>query len=137
MLLPEQDPLPRDAPTLAREVDAALRVKDIRRLHRWRDALERKWYESGIIVLLFISGLGFMITVYKMLPAGNTLLFWFIFAWFALFVLSLIAVIEFLLAKVHALRQLYYLQSRQVEHLQRLLADSAVVDKQESGDRPS
>jgi len=137
MLLPEQDPLPRDAPTLAREVDAALRVKDIGRLHRWRDALERKWYESAIIMLLFISGLGFMITVYKMLPAANTLLFWFIFAWFALFVLSLIAVIEFLLAKVYALRQLYDLQSRQVEHLQRLLADSAVVDKQESGRRPS
>ncbi|MCX7716795.1 MAG: hypothetical protein N2111_00105 [Candidatus Sumerlaeaceae bacterium] len=121
MLLPEEDPLPRDARTLLREVDAAIQVKDIGRIHRWRNVLERKWYESGLTVILFISGLGFMITVYKLLPAGNTLLFWFIFAWFALFTLSLIGVIELLLAKVHALRELYQIQSQRVEHLERRL----------------
>lgn len=119
MILPEEFRPSRDPKTLIQEVDAAIRVKDIQKVHRVRERVERQWWESGIVVMLFISGLGFIITIYKLIPQGEPLLFGFIFFWFALFILTLITTIEILLAKIGALRALYELNSRILEDLER------------------
>lgn len=100
-----------------REVDAAIKIRDIGELQRCRDSLEVKWWESAIVVMLFISGLGFIITIFKLIPSQNSALFWFVFFWFILFVLTLIAAVEFLLAKINALRRLYEINTRTLEWL--------------------
>jgi len=123
MILPEEFRPSRDPKTLLKEVDAAIRIKDIQKVHRYRERIERQWWESGIVVMLFISGLGFMITIYKLIPANHNMLFWFIFFWFALFVLTLITTIEILLAKISALRSLYEINSRLLEEIERRSAE--------------
>jgi hypothetical protein len=112
MVLPEDFRLPRDPDRLLREVDAAIKIKDIKNVIQFRDRVQLKWWESGIIILLFMSGLGFVLTIYKLIPAGNPALFWFVFLWFVVFVVTLVATIEFLLAKINALRNLYEINSR-------------------------
>lgn len=119
MILPENFRPARDPKMLLKEVDAAIRVKDIQKVHRYRERVERQWWESGIVVMLFISALGFIITIYKLIPTGDGRLFWFVFFWFALFVLTLIATLEIVLSKIAALRALYEINSRLLEDLER------------------
>jgi hypothetical protein len=122
MVLPDNWRLPRDPEKLLREVDAAIRIKDIKNIQRYRDRVELKWWESGIVILLFISGLGFMITIYKLLPSEGTPLFWFVFFWFALFTITLVAAVEFLLAKIAALRSLYEINARVLDTLEKSMS---------------
>jgi hypothetical protein len=119
MVLPEGFRPSRDAGTLIKEVDATIRIKDIQRVHRYRERLESKWWESGVIVMLFISGSGFIITIYKLIPANHSMLFYFIFFWFLLFILTLIATLELVLVKIAALRVLYDLNSRLIQDLEK------------------
>jgi hypothetical protein len=125
MILPENFRPSRDAKMLLREVDAALRAKDVKRLYIYRQKLERKWWEPGITALMFIAGLGFVITIYKLIPAGNPLLFSFVFFWFALFVFTLFITIEVFQARISALCMLYEILSRELEdeHKQQQAAD--------------
>lgn len=119
MPIPEEFARTRDPQKLLREVDAAIKIQDIKRLQSFRDQIQLKWWESGIAILLFISGLGFMITIYKLLPANNPTLSRFVYFWFLLFALTLIATVEFMVAKIHALRQLYEHQARALEKLEK------------------
>lgn len=121
MILPEDFRYSRNPEELLREVDAAIKVKDIEAIQRHRERVELKWWESAIVVMLFISGLGFIITIFKLLPQTNKPLFWFVFFWFAIFTLTLVATIEFLLAKINALRHLYEVNSKLVERLEKHL----------------
>ena len=115
MILPENFRPSREPKMLLREVDAAIRAKDVKRLYEFRDKLERHWWEPGITALMFISGLGFIITIYKLIPNSNALLFGFTFFWFAFFVLTLFATIEVLQTKINALRMLYEILAREIE----------------------
>ncbi len=124
MVLPEDCPPTRDPEKLIREVDAAIRLNDIQKLQKQRDALELKWWESGVVLLLFISGLGFILTIFKLIPSTNAVLFWFVFFWFLLFTLALVASVEMLIAKIRALRELYEIQTRTLEHIERELSSS-------------
>ncbi|MBX7243912.1 MAG: hypothetical protein K1X53_00335 [Candidatus Sumerlaeaceae bacterium] len=119
MHLPDDEVLPRDPKKLVREVDAAIRLSDIEKLQRYRDAVESKWWESGLVVLLFISGFAFIITIFKLIPGQNPALFWFVFGWFFLFVMAVVASIEFLLTKIRALRRLYEIQAATLEKLEK------------------
>lgn len=119
MLYPDKDPLPRDPKVLLREIDAAIRIKDLETIHKCREVLTPKWHESAIVVMLFVSGLGFIVTVFKLIPDENKALFWFVFGWVLLFTLSLVAAVEFLLWKFRALRRLYEINSHILEQLVR------------------
>jgi hypothetical protein len=119
MVLPDNYRPSRDPGKLLREVDAAIKIKDIERIQRWRDAVEVKWWESSVVVLLFISGLGFIITIFKLIPRDNAPLFWFVFFWFLLFVLTLVAAVELVVTKINALRALHELHSRMLEEIAR------------------
>ena len=118
MILPDNFRASREPETLLREVDAAIRIRDIERLQRWRDALEVRWWESATVVMLFVSGLGFIITIFKLIPAGNRALFWFVFFWFFLFTLTLVASVEMLVAKINALRGLCEWQDKRLGDLE-------------------
>ena len=71
MVLSDKQGLPRDPGRLLKEVDAAIKIRDIEKVQHWRERIELQWWESGIVVMLFISGLGFMITIFS-LSRGRT-----------------------------------------------------------------
>lgn len=122
MALPEHSKLPRDPDQLVRELDATMKIRDIEKLQRYRETVELKWYESGIVLLLFVSGLGFTITIFKLIPQTNAALFWFVFFWFLLFTITLVAAVEFLLAKIHALRRLYEMNTQILDRIEKRLS---------------
>lgn len=131
MPLPENGRLPRDPDELVREIDAAIKIRDIKRVLQWREQIELKWYEAGIVLLLFISGLGFVITIFKLIPHQNNALFWFVFFWFFLFTITLVAAVEFLLAKISALRELYQLNTLKLDRLEKKLSHLALAQPQD------
>lgn len=137
MWLPKDDDrLPRDPVMLTREVDALIKLSDVQSIQRYRDQLERKWWESAVVVLLFISCPGLILTIYKMIPQHNPLLFWFIFAWFLLFVLSLIATVEFLLLKITALRKLHEIHARVLDTLLKNSAHAREAEELKTAHKP-
>lgn len=118
MILPDNFRASREPETLLREVDAAIRIRDIERQQRWREALEVRWWESATVVMLFVSGLGFIITIFNLIPAENRALFWFVFFWFFVFTLTLVASVEMLIAKINALRGLCEWQDKRLGDLE-------------------
>jgi len=114
----EIPPPPRDPKKLLVEMDARIKVRDIREWDRLRRQVEVKWWESGLVALLFVSGVGIMFTIGKIIPSDNELLYGFILTWAGLFVLTLIACIEFLLMKFRALRRMQEVSTRHIEEME-------------------
>lgn len=119
---------------LVKELDALIRLYDVTELHRLREKLEPKWWESGLRVLLFVAGFGFVVTIYKLIPSDSPLLFGFVFGWFFLFVITLLGSIEYLLLKIRALSRLYEWQTRVVDHLIKQTVDAAKNKREDSCD---
>jgi hypothetical protein len=80
-----------------------------------------KWWESALLTLLFVSGSALMITIAQLAPADNDLLRWFIVVWCGLFVLTLLACIEFLILKFRALRKMHETTTRMLDEQQAAL----------------
>jgi hypothetical protein len=103
-------PLPRDKDSLLREVDASIRIKDIRTLDRLRDTARVRWWESGLILLLFASGLGFLTSVvFLMTTQSDKARLWLeksTLFWFLPLVFSIILTLEIILTKIAAMRRL-------------------------------
>jgi len=114
----DQEAYPRDADRLLREVDATIRIKDIQEWHRLRESVAIKWWESALIALLFISGIGILVTIAKLIPANPPHLYYFILAWCLLWVLTLISCIEFLILKFRALRRMHEITDRVIRRLE-------------------
>ena len=110
--------LSRDPHQLLREVDASIRVKDIQEWQDLRDILMIKWWEPILLILLFISGIGIIVTLFKLVPNSNVLLHRFIVGWCALWILTLVSCIEFLLHKFRALRRMREISDRALHQLQ-------------------
>jgi len=102
---------------ILREVDALIRLHDITEIHALREKIEPKWWESTLRILLFISGLGFCVTVFKLLPQKPLVLLAFVYGWFLLFVLTLLGLIEYLTIKLNALTKLYEFHNRMLTKL--------------------
>ena len=100
-------PLPHDPQRLLKEVDATIRIKDIQEWHRLREVVAIKWWESALIALLFISGIGIIVTVAELIPSRPSLLYYFILGWSVLWILTLITCVEFLIQKFRALRRMH------------------------------
>ncbi len=139
MAFSEHSPRTRDPKLLLREMDATLRIREIEKVHRCRERIQGRWYDSGVAALLFVSGLGILITVFRIIPASTDLLFWFVFGWVALFILSLIATLEVLHSKTLALRELCDWQARELSELSqqvnRLSHQQSIVQQSVPGDR--
>ena len=113
-------PYPRDADSISREVSATLKVKDITQYYRLRDRLQFKWWEFFVMALLFVAGLGFVVTMLYLLPSHNLQLYLrFLAFWTVILVFAVIASLEILIAKVKALYLLLYYQAHLLQDLQR------------------
>ncbi|MCX7014388.1 MAG: hypothetical protein NTW86_17855 [Candidatus Sumerlaeota bacterium] len=143
-------PLPHDKKTLLREVDASIKIRDIKQMDRLRDQVDVKWWESGLILLLFVCALGFMISTALYLTAqsprpGELLsaqihtdaarladaakalqrkefLLKAVFIWFLPMVFSIILTLEVILRKINALRRLHHVSAQILETLRKDLA---------------
>lgn len=100
---------------LLREVSAVTRLRDIREWADLKEAIAPHWWESVLRAMLFISGLGMMATVFELAPQDPPLLHGFIVTWAALYVITGIACVEFLMAKFRALRRMTELLSESLD----------------------
>ncbi len=114
-------PPPRNPRKLLAEMDARIKVRDIREWDRLKRQVEVKWWESGLLALLFVSGAAMMVTIAKTVPDDSALLRNFIVAWCGLFVLTLLACIEFLIVKFRALRRMHESTTRTLDEHQAAL----------------
>lgn len=113
-----QRPLPQDPEMLVKEVTATIKIKDIKEIYRLKDRLSVKWWEPAVILLLFISGFGFILTVTRIVHTKDPEQF-FVFFWFVLLLLTLIASTELLISKIKTLRRLSEIQMRLITDLQK------------------
>ncbi len=113
---------PRDPKMLLTEVSARIKIKDIQRLYDLRDRVAVKWYESGLVALLFVAALAFLAIIVKLLPNPNPMIRAFVVGSSVALILIVTAVLEFLLRKFSALRTLYELHNRMIEDLDKELS---------------
>ncbi|MBX3729496.1 MAG: hypothetical protein KF858_09960 [Candidatus Sumerlaeia bacterium] len=122
--------------TLLAEMDARIKVRDIREWERLKRQVEIKWWESGLVALLFVSGVTVLVTVAKLAPGHNEVLYAFVLGWCGLFVLTLIGCIEFLVLKFRALRRMHEETARHYEELHTSLkAIRDYLEAREEADR--
>ncbi len=110
-------PLPREPHRLLREVSAAIRLRDIEEWQRLRDSVAIQWWESALVTLLFISGVGIIVTISQLIPRQTPLLYYFILAWCVLWILTLISCIEFLINKFRSLRRMHEITERTLHQM--------------------
>ena len=110
-------PPPHDPKKLLAEIDARMKVRDVREWEKLKRKVEVQWWESALLALLFISGCTMVITVGAVMEDMNPILRGFIVAWSALFIVTLIACIEFLIMKFRALRRMHEETIRHIEKL--------------------
>lgn len=113
-----QKPYPRDPERLGAEVSAVVKIKDIEKMYELKERVAVKWWESGMVALLFAAGFGFILTASRLIPPIEPFYYWFSLFWVGAIVLSLIFCIEFLIAKFRALRRLYEIQTRILTDMQ-------------------
>ena len=113
---------PRDPKMLLTEVTARIKIKDIKRLYELRDRVAVKWYESGLVGLLFVAALSFLAIVLQLIPNPTPLIRNFVAGSSIALILIITAILEFLLHKFSAMRSLYEYQSRLLEELDKEVA---------------
>jgi len=113
---------PRDPKMLLTEVTARIKIKDIKRLYELRDRVSVKWYESGLVGLLFVAALSFLAIVLQLIPNPNPMIRNFVAGSSIALILIITAILEFLLYKFNAMRSLYEHQSRLIEDLDKEMA---------------
>lgn len=120
-----QGPMPRDKDSLLREINARIRIKDIKSLYRLREQISVKWYESLLILLLFVSALGFLAFVVLLLfydgESARVLLERAVLIWTIPLVLTFVLTLEVILNKITSLRQLNELAASLLEAIQKQL----------------
>jgi uncharacterized membrane protein YcjF (UPF0283 family) len=118
-----QKPYPYDPKNLEAEVSAVIKIKDIEELYELKERVSIKWWETVLILLLFASGFGFILTVSKLIPISQPFVYWFSLFWIVAIILTLIACIEFLIAKFRALRRLYEIHTHILEGMQKEIGE--------------
>jgi hypothetical protein len=135
MLDENQPHPPRDRETLVRDVSVSLQLKDIKRDQELKEQAAARWWERGVVTLLFLSTVGFLTTLIAInfAPVEKTpLIFKYVlYITFGVMMVSLIGLLEILLAKLAALRRLYTLLRGEVGALQRRLQEQEKAKKDE------
>jgi len=104
-------PLERNPKKLMREMEARIKLRDIRHLHQSREELQPRWYESLVYILLFPSAFGLLFTLIQTVESGryiqgnDLVIARFFYVWLGAFILGLSAMMEVLLNRLRALRR--------------------------------
>lgn len=108
---------PHDKDELIREIDARMRIGDIRRSHDLKARLAPKWWETGFVVLLFVSALGLLASLFQYAEIRDSPLNAWLLFWFALTILTVVMTFEFLLVKIYNLRRSNEVMLRMMDDL--------------------
>jgi hypothetical protein len=111
--------LPRGKEELLREVDLRLRLSDIRRLHDMKARIAPKWWEGAILLLLFASALGLLVSLVQYARASGLMLHYWLVFWFGLMIVTVVFSFEFLLIKIYALRRANEVSVRLLEDVRK------------------
>ncbi len=138
-------PYPRDPESLSKELSATFKVKDITEYYRLKDRLQFRWWDFFFLALLFIGGLGFIVTAIYLLPPKNFELYMrFLAFWAIMLAFAVIALLEILVAKMKALHRMVSYHARFIEGMQRQLRElqlqtppSAPAKEKEEGNENS
>ncbi len=123
---------------LLQELDARVRVKDIKLVYDLKEAIGLRWWEPLLKILVLVAGIGFAVTFVHLLdravtvlaavdaqtsqpgiaPETARLIFWFIAGAFSLMLIAGLVSLEILMARIAAMRRLHQVQLKLIEHLQ-------------------
>ena len=111
---------------MLRDLSVSIQLKDIKRLQKLHERLAPRWWEHGFLALLFLSTTSFLVTLITVRFSGveqaRPALDYILYVSFGLMIISLIAVLEFLLAKVRTLRQIYEMFHQDLSQLEQQVA---------------
>jgi uncharacterized membrane protein YcjF (UPF0283 family) len=112
---------PRDPKMLLTEMSARIKIKDIQQLYKLRDRVAVKWYESGLVAILFVAALSFLVIIIQLIPKSQAIVRDFVVGSSVALIIIITAILEFLLRKFNAMRRLYEIQSKILEDHEREL----------------
>lgn len=116
-------PLSRNPDTISREIDATIKVRQIREWGNLRAMLAVGYGEMFLFAGLFAFGIGLIVTVIFALPQENPKLYNFMVLWTVGFIGMLIITLEFLIRKFRAVRRALEIQMDRIERLEAAVQD--------------
>lgn len=110
---------PRDPRILARDVDLAIKMREIREWSRLREDLAPRFGELFLLAGLFSFALGLILTLVFALPQEKEAVYFIWLLWGCGFILMLLVVMEFLIRKFRVLRRVVEIQARRIDSLEK------------------
>jgi hypothetical protein len=128
----------RSREALIQEIDARGRIKDIQLHYDLQEAIEVKWWEPLLKMLVLVAGIGFAVTFLHFLhravdlygalaadsetpgpsPVTLKVILWMIAGSFALMLVGGLLSLEMLMVRLAAMRRLLQIQGRVLENVQ-------------------
>ena len=127
MFEPKQPNWTRDPEKLISELSLAMELKDIERDQKLREDLQDKGSERVLLLVLFVSVIAFLLTLVTLKFAPHAkdqpLMDYTLYAIFGVMMISLVGVLEYLLAKIKALRKLFLVTDANLARIRKLLEE--------------
>lgn len=96
---------PRDKDQLILELDAAMRLRDVNRIMQLKDRLAPRWWEGIAVMMLFISALGLLASLFQYVDLRDEPLNAWMLFWFGLMILTSVFCFQFIIFKLYNLRR--------------------------------
>ncbi len=108
---------PRDKDQLILELDAAMRLRDVNRIMQLKDRLAPRWWEGMAVVMLFISALGLLASLFQYVDLRDEPLNTWMLFWFGLMILTSVFCFQFIIFKLYNLRRANDVLTRMVSDI--------------------
>lgn len=116
---------PRDKEQLLLELDAAMRLRDVNRIMQLKDRLAPRWWEGIAVVMLFISALGLLASLFQYVDLRDEPLDTWMLFWFGLMILTSVFCFQFIIFKLYNLRRANDILTRMVSDIHTRLEEIA------------
>jgi uncharacterized membrane protein YbhN (UPF0104 family) len=113
---------PRDPQRLLREIDTAVKLREIREWEALREGLEVRFTEFSVLAGVFCFSLALILTLIFALPQENEAAYYTVLLWSVGYILATVVTLEFLIRKFRILRRITELNNRRIERLEKQLA---------------
>ena len=112
---------PRDPQRLLREIDTAVKLREIREWEALREGLEVRFTEFSVLAGVFCFSLALILTLIFALPQENEAAYYTVLLWSVGYILATVVTLEFLIRKFRILRRITELNNRRIERLEKQL----------------
>ena len=121
---------PRDPKLLVRDIDTAVKLREIREWEALREGLEVRFTEFSVLAGVFCFSLALILTLIFALPQENEAAYYTVLLWSVGYILATVVTMEFLIRKFRILRRITELNNRRIERMEKQLA---AMEKAERG----